>query len=103
MTDAPGGTNMRRKSTMKRRRCDIRQSDPYLVTTKRAAELLNMTPKTLRLRGKTGEVPGRVRLGPRLVRWSLVALQSWISATATKEKRSKELDISVCQDENASR
>lgn len=71
---------------MKKRRSRIRQSDPFMVNTKRAAELIGVTPKTLRLYAATGEIPGRVKLGPRMIRWSIEALRSWIAAQTTKAK-----------------
>ena len=71
---------------MKKRRCDIRVDDAFLVSTARAAELIGVTTKTLRLRAKAGEIPGMVRLGPRMLRWSIESLRAWIAAESAKVK-----------------
>jgi predicted DNA-binding transcriptional regulator AlpA len=80
---------MSKHTVWHKRLARVRVDDAFLVSTKRAAELIGVSVKTLRLLGHTGDVPGMVRLGPRMIRWSVEALQTWIRKRGAAKKHNR--------------
>ncbi len=51
-----------------------------LLTRAEAAKMLSISVRTLERYDTTGEGPGFVRVGPRMVRYSPAACRAWASA-----------------------
>jgi predicted DNA-binding transcriptional regulator AlpA len=68
-------------------------TDPLLVSESRAAAMIGAAPKTMERWRSRGGGPPFVRIGPRMVRYALADLESWIDAQRAEslaDERSRE-------------
>lgn len=63
--------------------------DPVL-TVKEVAELAKLTEAAVRKRSERGEIPGRVDLGRRCVRFKASAIAAWLNGGSVASGKGRE-------------
>lgn len=58
-----------------------RESDDCsLITKKKLAEMLSVSPRTLQRMLSAGKIPSPVQLGRKMIRWRVNEIKNWIAA-----------------------
>lgn len=55
-------------------------TEPALIDLRQLARLLSVSTRTARRLATSGQVPGMVRIGTKLLRFQLEVVRSWIAA-----------------------